>query len=73
MKIDREKIQKMCALPDDELWREIVNLGRAHGFSLPETTPSHEDMEKIRATAESPKLNAFTALRLLDSFRKGSK
>ena len=74
MKIDREKISAMCALPDDELWAQIVKIGAEHGFELPKVPPKHEDMEKLRAAVNSgTKLNLTAALKIIDNYRKGQR
>ena len=74
MKIDREKISAMCALPDEELWAKIVTIGAEHGFKLPKTPPKHEDMEKLRAAANGgTRMNLTAALKIIDSYRKGQR
>ena len=74
MKIDREKISAMCALPDDELWAKIVTIGADHGFELPKTPPKHEDMEKLRAAVNGgTKLNLTAALKIIDNYRKAKR
>ena len=74
MKIDREKIKAMCALPDKELWAQIVTIASEHGFELPKTPPKHEDMEKLRAAVNSgTRLNLTAALKIIDSYRKGQR
>ena len=74
MKIDREKIRAMCALPDDELWAQIVKIGAEHGFELPKTPPKHEDMEKLRTAVNSgTRLNLAAALKIIDNYRKGQR
>ena len=74
MKIDREKISAMCALPDDELWATIVTIGADHGFELPKAPPKHEDMEKLRAAVNGgTKLNLTAALKIIDNYRKAKR
>jgi hypothetical protein len=74
MKIEREKIKAMCALPDEELWAQIVTIAAEHGFELPKTPPKHEDMEKLRAAVNSgTRLNLTAALKIIDSYRKGQR
>lgn len=74
MKIDKERIKAMCALPDGELWAQIVSMGAEHGFSLPSTTPSHADMQKLReAVNGGSKMNLGAALKIIDSYRKSVK
>ena len=74
MKIDREKIKSMCALPDAELWAQIVTIAAEHGFELPKTPPKHEDMEKLRGAVNSgTRLNLTAALKIIDSYRRGQR
>ena len=73
MKIDREKIAALAALPDDELWREIVAIGAKHGFNMPRETPPHSELEKLRNTVGGDKLKIGDALRILNSFRGAGK
>ena len=74
MKIDKERIKALCALPDDELWAQIVSMGAEHGFSLPSTAPSHADMQRLReAVNGGTKINLGAALRIIDSYRKGTR
>ena len=69
MKIDREKIAALAALPDDELWHEIVTIGAKHGFNMPKKTPPHSELEKLRNTVGGDKLKLGDALRILNSFK----
>ena len=73
MRIDKDKIGALCALPDEALWAEIVKIGAEHGFTLPQKTPSHGDMEKIRGAASGKGINLASALRIIDSYRKSAK
>ena len=74
MRIDKEKIKSMCALPDDELWAQIVQVGRDHGFTLPSAVPSHSDMERLRdAVNGGSRVNLGAALKIIDSYRKSAK
>lgn len=74
MRIDQNKINELCAMPDDALWAEIVKMGAEHGFTLPSKTPSHADMEKIRGAASGgSRLNLGSALRIINDYRKSAK
>ena len=74
MKIDKEKIATLCALPDDALWAEIVKIGAEYGFALPKATPDHESMEKLRSAANGgTKLDLTAALRLINAYRRSAK
>lgn len=70
MKIDKEKLNSLVELSDDELWRNVVELGRSHGLSLPNKTPSHDELDKLRAIVkDGSRLNMTTAVKLLSKYR----
>ena len=71
MRINKEQLENLAKLPDDKLWAEIVKVGRAHGFSLPEATPPHSDLERLRGAVTGAKLNLGDAMRVLNSYKKG--
>ncbi len=70
MKINREKVMELAAKPDGELWCEVVKIAKSHGISLPEKTPPHEELEKLRGAVTGAKLNVGDALRIIDTYRK---
>ena len=74
MKIDKEKIKAMCALPDEVLWSQIVSIGAENGFTLPKSVPSHTDMQRLRdAVNGGTKMNLAAALKIIDNHRKSAK
>ncbi len=74
MRLDKEKIEKLAKLPDDELWREVVAIARTYGIGLSEKTPPREEMEKMRATVMGGmKLSMSDAVRLINEYKKGNK
>ena len=74
MKIDKEKIEAMCALPDRELWAQIVKIGAEHGFALPKEPPKQDDMAKLRAAVVGgSKMNLSAALKIIDNYRRSGK
>lgn len=71
MRLDRDKLISMVSLPDDELWRCVVEIGKTHGFTLPEKTPPHDELEKLRGIArDGAKLNIAGAMKILSKYRK---
>lgn len=71
MRFDKEKLAELIALPDDELWRTVVSIGKTHGFTLPQKTPPHEDLEKLRKIAkDGAKMNVTAAMRILGKYAK---
>jgi len=71
MRIDKDKINRLSALGDDELWREVVTMAEGFGFKLPKDTPAHADMQKLRSAVSAEKINARDAVRLLKTYKKG--
>ena len=71
MKIDRDKLKAMCEMSDAELWREIRRVAGSHGFTLPEKTPEHSEMEKMRgAMSGGAKLKLGEAVRILNDYKR---
>ena len=70
MRINREKIAELAGKPDRELWGEILKIARSHGINLPEKTPSHEELEKLRSAVTGVKFNMGDAIKILDQYRK---
>ncbi len=70
MRFDREKLEALASLPDDKLWAEVVRIADSYGYSLPKQTPSHADLEKMRAAARAEKINVSEALRLVNQYKK---
>lgn len=71
MKIDKDKLKAMTELSDAELWGEIRRVAKRHGFTLPEKTPEHSEMEKMRgAMSGGAKLNLGEAVRILNDFKR---
>lgn len=71
MRIDKSQLEAIAALPDDKLWATVVSMAKSYGFTLPEKTPPHEELEKLRGAVNSEKINVSEALRLLNNYRKG--
>ena len=69
MRIDRKKLEEMAALPDDKLWAKIVEIASGYGFKLPDKTPSHEEMQKLREMALGSKINMTDAMKLLNQYK----
>lgn len=71
MKIDKEKLNALTSLPNDELWCEIRKVAKSYGFTLPEKTPADSEMQKLRGTVSGGcKLNLGDAVKILNDYRK---
>lgn len=71
MRINKEELARIAALSDEELWRTVVTMASSYGFKLPEKTPEHSELEKLRATLNGSKLNVSEAVRLLNNYKRG--
>ena len=70
MRLDKDKLNELVALPDDELWRTVVEIGKSRAFTLPDKTPAHEELEKLRAIAkDGSMMNVAAAMKLLGKYR----
>ncbi len=70
MKLDKDKLHDLVNLPDDELWKKVVEIGKTHGFILPERTPPHSELEKLRSIArDGARMNVAGAMRILSKYR----
>ena len=71
MRFDKDTLNAMIELPDDELWKTVVDIAKTHGFTLPEKTPPHEELERLRNLArDGAKMNVATALKLLNKYKR---
>ena len=71
MRFDKDKLNELVSLNDDELWRTVVEIARSHGFSLPTKTPEHAELEKLRRIArDGSKMNVALAMKLLSKYRR---
>ncbi len=52
MKIDQNLLAELTRLPDKELWQTIRQIAGEKGIKLPEATPPHETLERLRATVK---------------------
>ena len=70
MRFDKAKLEALAALPDDQLWAEIVRIADGFGYALPKQTPPHSDLEKMREAARAEKINVSEALRVVNQYKK---
>ena len=70
MRFDKAKLEKLAAMPDDQLWAEVTRIANSFGYSLPKQTPSHADLEKMRVAVRSDKINVSEALKLVNQYKK---
>ncbi len=70
MRFDKETLEKLCAKSDDELWKDIRGIAKIAKISLPENSPSHEELEKLRALLTgSGQISAEEAKKAVEAYR----
>ena len=71
MKLDRETLLKLTEADDAALWETVRGIALAKGFRLPEATPPHETMERLRGTLSgNGTLSLGEAVRVIAAYRK---
>ena len=73
MRINKEQLDALVRLPDDELWQKIRSMAGGYGVTLPSATPSHSEMMQLRSAVNGNKINLSEAMRLLNNYRKENK
>ena len=71
MKLDRRKIKEIASLDDNELWNTIKEMASKQGLVLPEKTPHHNELEKLRVIMLSDKINPIVAMKILNDIKRG--
>ena len=70
MKFDKEKLEALASLPDDNLWAEVVRIADGFGYSLPKEAPPHAELEKMRKAVKSDKINIAEAMRVVSRLKR---
>ena len=74
MKFDKNKLDELVKMSDEELWEQIIAIGASYGFRMPKTPPPHEQMQALRsAVTADKKPNVGEALKILNNYRKEAK
>ena len=71
MKLDRETIAKLATADDAALWRTVRRIAGEKGFRLPEATPPHATMDRLRKTLSgNGTLSLGEAVRVIAEYRR---
>ena len=71
MKLDRETIGILATSDDATLGKTVREIAGAKGFRLPEATPPHETMERLRGTLSgNGTLSLGEAVRVIAEYKK---
>ncbi len=69
MKFDKSKLEALAALPDDQLWAEVVRIASGFGYSLPTATPPHSELQKMRDAVKEERINVSEAMRMVNKYK----
>ena len=70
MKINREELKEYAKHTDEVLWCEMRGIAAKYGYSLPEKTPPHADMERVRQIMlGNEKISMSEGLKILNSYK----
>lgn len=74
MKVDKEKLDKLLAMNDEELWEQIRRIAQDHGISLPSRAPEPSEMQKLRgAVSHGARVNLARAIKIINDHKKGQE
>ena len=74
MKVNKEQLKNLAEKSDKELWKNIQQMAKSKGYNLPDTVPSHEDIEKIRrAMLGFEKISLKDAGKIMKNFKNNNK
>ena len=74
MKLNKQRLEALCSLDDEALWREIRNIGASYGISLPEKSPPHSEIQRVRdAVAGGGRMNLAEAVKIINAQRREKK
>ena len=71
MEIRPEVLERLLSEDDERLWETIRRIAVMNSITLPETPPSHADMEKLRVLLRSGTLGYQDAVRILKKSGQG--
>ncbi len=71
MKLNQEELKRLSTLSDKELECEIRRMAASKGLSLPQASPTHEDLEKLRVLLSSDRgFGLMDAMRYYNAYKK---
>ena len=71
MNFDSSAIEKLLTLSDSELWTTLRTLASMNNVSLPSTTPSVQEMQKLRALFKNGGgLSAEKAKEIINNYKR---
>lgn len=71
MRLNKEELRALAALGDRDLWAAVKNIAQRYGIKLPDASPSHADLDRLRALLAAPeKIKMSEAIRLVNEYKK---
>jgi hypothetical protein len=73
MKLNKSITDRLISLPDQELWEEIRRMAASYGLSLPERSPTAEELAKVRGALTIGEINMGDAMRIVNEYKRGKR
>ena len=71
MKISQEKMEMLSKMNDSELWEQIRIIAKGYGINLPDKTPTHQEIEKVRGLINgTSKVSLADAYKIINQYKK---
>ena len=73
MKLDKDKIEALSKMIDDELFVFVRKTAAKNGISMPDRKPTESEMASLRELlSNAEKINTVAALKLINKYKRGS-
>ena len=74
MKLDKNKLEELKNLSNEELWLRIRAIAKDNGINLPDRNPSESEFNQLRELLfAADKINPLSAMKMINNFKRGSK
>jgi hypothetical protein len=72
MKLDKNKLDELKRLNDEELWIQIRAVAKENGITLPDRNPSEGELKQLRELLfVQDRINPLTAMKMINKFKRG--
>ena len=64
-------MDELARMNDKELWTQIQVIAKGYGINLPDKTPSHEELQKVRGLISGGgKVSLSDAYKIINQYKK---
>ena len=72
MKLDKNKLEELKRLSDENLWIQIRTAAKENGIALPDRKPSENELKQLRELLfAADKINPLSAMKMINKFKRG--